>query len=484
MIRASARAGTSELRRATNPTAVIAVLAYCGGLVSISQTVALPLLPILPAELDTTLSNVSWVATASFLTGAVANPVLGRLGDMYGKRRIVLVALGVLAAGCVMAAVAANILVLIIARSLQGFGTAVLPLGMSIAKDSLPPDKVTKGVALVSATLGIGSGLGLPMSGLLLGWFDWQAVFWVNAGLSAVAIVLAAKLLPDATRRERERFDVIGAVWLSACLVAILLPISKAPDWGWLGPRPLTLYAGGLIGLAGWARYELRPRRPLVDVRLMRARPLIVINTAGVLLGFAMFGNMFAPLVLLQTTDAVDHGFGASVVLAGLVMLPGAVAMMFTSPISAWIIDNYDARSALIAGSVVMGVGYATRPWMLDSLVMLGISVAVVNAGVGIAYGAFPSAIMANVPDHETGSANAIGTLTRAGGAALSSAAVSAVLAAMTVTAAGAEVPSLGAFQFVFALSAVVSLVAAAIGLLLPGSTHEHPTAVAYPLAT
>lgn len=455
--------------RAAGAGAVIAVLGFCGALVSVTQTVSLPLLPILPGELNTSVSNVSWVSTASFLTGAVANPVLGRLGDMFGKRRIMVVALALLAVGCVISALASNVLVLVIGRALQGGGIAVIPLGMSVAKETLPPDKTSQGVALVSATMGIGGGLGLPMAGVLVDWFDWQSVFWANAALSALALVLVVVVLPDTGERSPGRFDVAGAMWLSACLVALLLPLSKAPDWGWVRPLPLALYALGFAGLAGWYRYELRPARPLVDVRLMRQRPLMLVNGAGLLVGFAMFSNMYASLALLQTTDATEHGFGLSVVAAGMVMLPGAITMMGTSPVSAWITDHYGARTALWLGAVVMGAGYATRPLMLGSIAAICVSVCVVNAGVGIAYGAMPSAIMAHVPDSETASANAIGTLTRSTGASVSSAAVAAILASLTVGLTGAAVaPSLGAFQLAFVMSAVVSFAAAVVAIQLP----------------
>jgi MFS family permease len=462
-------------RLARHPRATIAVLGYCGGLVSVSQTVSLPLLPILPEALNTSISNVSWVATASFLTGAVANPVLGRLGDMHGKRRTMILAMAILAAGCLIAAVAPNILVLVIARALQGFGTAVLPLAMSIAKDTLPPAQMTQGVALVSATLGIGSGLGLPLSGLLLGWFDWHAVFWVVLVLTLLGIALMFRFVPDPDPQSSKpgRFDVVGAVWLSACLVAILLPISKSASWGWLEPLPLTLFALGIGGLFGWARYERRPEQPLVDVALMRQRPLVVINVAGVLLGFAMFSNMYISLVQLQTTDLVDYGFGASAVLAGLVLLPGALAMMFTSPISARIIDTRGPRAAMIVGATVMGVSYVLRLAMLHAIWQIALGVLLVNAGVGIAYGAFPSAIMANVPPSETASANAMGTLTRAGGAALSSAVIGALLGSLTQIIAGEEIASLEAFQYAFVLSALASLVAAGVAIWLPDPVRD-----------
>jgi MFS family permease len=448
--------------------AIISVLGYCGALVSISQVSAFPLLSILPDELDTSIGNVSWVATAAFLTGAVANPVVGRLGDMYGKRRMMIISLWILTFGCLMAALTTNILILIIGRALQGLGIAVVPLGMAIAKETLPASQTSKGVALVSATLGIGGGVGLPLAGILVGWFNWQAVFWATGSLSLIGVTAAWALLPADTGQSRERFDVVGGIWLSACLVAILLPLSKSATWGWAQPLPLALYAIGFFGLVGWYRYEQTPERPLVDIRLMRQRPLLIVNTAGLLMGYAMVTNVFGALILLQTTDKVSHGFGASVVLAGLVTLPGGIAMMLTSPISAWMIDRWDARTALWIGATLMGLGYAVRPVMLGSLFAIGLGVAIVNAAIGIAYSAFPSAIMAHVPHSELGSANAIGTLTRASGSAVASASIAAILNAMTTEVDGQAIPRLAAFHVAFAIAGVLSFASALLAYQLP----------------
>jgi MFS family permease len=228
------------------------------------------------------------------------------------------------------------------------------------------------------------------------------------------------------------------------------------------------MYAFGFLGLIGWYFYEQRPVRSLVDVRLMGERPMMLVNGAGLLLGFSMFSNMYASLVLLQTPDTVAHGFGASIVVAGLVMAPGAVAMMLTSPLSAWITDRHGARTSLWLGAAVIGVAYATRWPMLGSMWGVGFSVAFVNAGVGLAYGAMPSAIMAFVPSSETASANAIGTLTRAAGASVSGAMVGAVLTSMTVTVAGDAIPTLDAFHLVFTLSAVAAFAAAGVAWQLP----------------
>lgn len=255
-------------------------------------------------------------------------------------------------------------------------------------------------------------------------------------------------------------------------LVALLLPLSKAASWGWARPLPLLLYTCGVLAAIGWYRYERRPPRPLVDVALMRSRPLVLANCAGVLLGFAMFNNLYTSIVLLQTPRTVAHGFGASVVLAGMVVLPGALAMMLMSPVSARITDSHGGRTSLWIGALVIAVGFATRPLMVGSLAAIALGVAFVNCGVAIAYGALPSVIMANVPDSEVASANAIGTLTRASGASLSSATVAALLSSMTVTSHGQTLPSLGAFQLSFLLSAAAAFAATLVAFGLPRMVH------------
>jgi MFS family permease len=389
---------------------------------------------------------------------------------MYGKRRMMLTSLGILVAGSVVSALSSSILPLVVGRTLQGLGTAVIPLGMSVAKEVLPPDRTSSGVALVSATLGIGGGLGLPMAGLLLGWYGWRSVFWVSAALAVLGLVAAWKLLPEVPTRQKSPFDLVGAVWLSAVLVAMLLPLSKIAGWGIAKPLPLGMFVGGLVAGVLWYRYEFRSSHPLVDVRLMRTRPLLLANTAGLLLGFGMFSNLYTSIVLMQTSTATPYGFGLSVVRAGLVVLPGALAMMLTSPLSALLTERYGARTSLWVGSAVIAIGFAVRPVLVGSLWAIAVGVVVINCGVGVAYGALPLTIMANVPDSELGSANAAGTLMRASGASLSSATFAALLSSLTIRAGGRTFPSLGAFQWTFVLSAVAAIGAAIVASRLPRS--------------
>jgi MFS family permease len=387
---------------------------------------------------------------------------------MYGKRRILLFSLMALTFGSAVCALSASLLPLVIGRTLQGLGVGVIPLGISIARDELPPSQVNSGIALVSATLGIGAGLGLPLAGLILNYFDWHALFWLSTALSVIGLVVAAWLLPESSIRTPSRFDGVGALWLSAVLVLFLLPISKVPTWGWFGPLPTTMFLLSAIGAVGWVRYETRCEHPVVDVAVMRQRSVMLANIAGLMLGFGMFANFFVSISILQLSDAVPHGGGASIVVAGLALLPGALAMVAMSPLSARITDARGARTSLLIGSVIVSAAYLARPFLLGSIFEVALGVALVNCGVGIAYGALPAVVMENVPVSETGSANAVNALARAGGASIGSAAVAAALGSLTVTVGGQVYPSLAAFQLVCAMAAVGALVGAVLAYLLP----------------
>jgi MFS family permease len=447
---------------------IIGILAYCGGLVSVMHTVALPLLPDLPGQLHASATDVSWVATSTLLAGAVANPVLGRLGDMHGKRRLLLVSLLALVIGSTVCALSGSLLLLIVGRTLQGIGVGAIPLGVSIARDELPADRVNGGIALVSATMGIGAGLGLPLAGVVLAVGDWHAVFWVSTALSIVGLVAAAVIVPESPIRAPSAFDFKGAVLLSGVLVLVLLPLTKAPTWGFAQPLPLTMFGVAALGAVTWYRYEQRQASPLVDVAVMRRRPVMLANVAGLTVGFAMFANFFISISILQLPAFVPHGFGASIMVAGLVLLPGALAMVAMSPVSARITNAHGGRVSLVIGSAIVGASFLLRPLLLGSLGAVALGVALANCGVGIAYGALPVVVMANVPVSETASANAVNALARAGGASIGSAAVAAALGSLTVTVGGEVYPALGAFVVLCILSAACAFVAAAVAWSLP----------------
>ncbi len=448
-----------------SPALVVATLALCGIVVSLQQTLILPLLPSLPDRLGTTADSASWLVTATLLSGAIATPTVSRLADMYGKRRMMVVTLGIAVLGSIVGALSQVLPLLLVARALQGVGMAVVPVGIAIMRDELPRDRIPLGVALMSATLAIGAGVGLPMSGLISEHLDWHAIFWLTGVVGIVLLVAALVVLPESEVRTRGVFDFRGAVLLSAALTALLLALSKGAHWGWSSPTTLGMFAGGAVVLAIWAPMELRTPSPLVDLRVASRRSVLLVNGASVLSGFAMFANMLLTVQLLQAPIASGYGLGIGPMEAGLWMVPNVAAFGLMAPFSAWLIRKYSPQIALLAGSLVMGFAYVGRVFFSDNLAQVVIGSVVVGIGTAIGYSALPTLIMRAVPVTETASANGLNVLLRSVGTSSASAVIAAVTTASAITVSGQAVPSAGAISLMFWLAAAMAFGAAAIAV-------------------
>lgn len=443
---------------------VIAVLALCGTVVSLQQTMVLPLVPDLPDLIGTTAGNASWMITATLVAGAVATPVISRMADMYGKRRMILVTLAIVALGALVGGLSTSIPFLILARALQGMGMALVPIGIATMRDELDPDKVPLAVALMSATLAIGAGVGLPLGGFLAEAFDWHVVLWLPGVLALLLIGLVLATVSESNVRTAGAFDVRGAVLLSLALVLLLLAVSKGSDWGWIDARTLGCLAAGIVLLAVFVPLELRIPSPLVDIRTAAQPVVMVANAISIFMGFAMFINMLVSTQQLQTPVETGYGLGLDALHAGLWMAPSAVAFGVLAPLSGWVTRRFGAEIAIAAGAAIMAVSYLARIPFSDTIAWVVIGTVVVTVGTALAYSALPTLIMQSVPVTETAAANGLNTLLRSVGTSTASAVTAAVLAA-TITS-GSAFPTFGGMATMFVLAAGASVVS--LGLVLP----------------
>lgn len=448
---------------------VIAVLSICGTVVSLQQTLVVPLLPDFPRLLDTTLDNASWLVTITLLVSAVATPIVSRLADMFGKRRMMLLCLISVIVGSLVAALGPDALSVVVAgRGLQGVGAALIPVGISIMRDELPPERVGSAVALMSATLGIGGAVGMPLSGFITDHFSWHALFWVSAAFAAALFAAVLVVIPESQVRTGGRFDYVGAVLLSIALSGLLLGVSKGGTWGWSSEYTVVSFVVAVVFFALWLPSQLRAGQPLVDLRTSVRRPVLLTNIASALLGFTMFGNMLSTTQQMQMPTATGYGFDLSVTQAGLAMLPGGLAMVAFAPVSAGITRRYGARTTLIAGAAIMVVGYIGRVFLTGSVAEVVAGSTVISAGTAISYAAMPTIIMRSVPITETASANGLNTLLRAVGTSTASATVAAFLSASTMVVGAAALPTLDAFQHGFWAAAVAGLAAIGVASAIP----------------
>lgn len=463
---------------------VVAVLALAGITVSLMQTLVIPLIPALPGLLHASAADTTWAITATLLAGAVATPTMGRLGDMYGKRRMLLVSLGALVVGSAIGALSDTLVPMVAGRTLQGLAAGVIPLGISIMRDELPAERLGSATALMSASLGVGGALGLPAAALLAENADWHVLFWTAAGLGLVVTALVVAFVPESPVRTGGRFDVLGAAGLSIALVCLLLAISKGADWGWGSAATLGLLATAVVVLLLWGRWELRTPRPLVDLRTSARRQVLLTNIASAVFGFAMFAMSLVLPQLLQLPAATGYGLGRSMLTVGLVMAPSGLVMMALAPVSARITATRGPKTTLMLGAVVVAAGYALGIVLMSATWHLVLVSSVIGGGIGLAYGAMPSLVMGAVPVSETAAANSLNTLMRSIGTSVSSATAGLILARLTVRFGPVELPSQNGFRLVLGMGAAAALIALAVAAFLPrhslpASTSPEPATAA-----
>jgi EmrB/QacA subfamily drug resistance transporter len=449
----------------------LAILTIAGIAFSLQQTMVVPALPALQRDLHTSTAWVTWLLTVFLLTASVATPILGKLGDQYGKERLLVISLGVFFAGSVAAALAPNIWLLIAARALQGTGGAIFPLSFSIIKDEFPAEKVGVAVGVVSSVFAVGGGLGLVLSGVIVDHVSWRFLFVVGAVAVGAAAVLVHRFVPESPIKTPTRLDWRGAILLSGGLVCLLVALTEGETWGW-GSRSIEfLFAAAAVLLAAWVVVELRVPEPMVDIRMLALRPVLFANLTALIAGFALFGSWVlipnfveVPRGLPADVARLAHyGFGATTTEAGLFLLPGALAGFASGPLAGVLGRRYGSKYPLSLGMALGSLGVAIlalwhdRPWHI----LLGMTL--LGGGFPFTFAAMAKLIVDAVRPTETGVATGMNTVMRTVGGVVGGQVGAAILTADRID--GTAVPAESAFVTMFWLSAATALVAAVVAL-------------------
>ncbi|MFC9058896.1 MFS transporter [Streptomyces sp. NPDC057074] len=448
--------------------ATVPVLAFAGIVVAVMQTLLVPVIKDLPALLDTSPSNATWVLTSTLLSGAVATPIMGRLGDLFGKRRMLIVSLSVMVVGALISAFTDALVPMIVGRTLQGVAMGAIPLGIGLMRDILPRERLGSAMALMSSSIGVGGGLALPAAALVAQHTDWHTLFYGAAGLGVLSIALTLLVVPESPLRAKGSFDLPGAVGLTAGLILFLLPITKGSDWGWSSPTTLGLFAAAVVVLLLWGLMELRVAAPLVDLRTTARREVLLTNLASIMVGVSFFVISLVLPQLLQLPAETGYGLGQSMVVAGLCVAPLGLTMMFTAPVYARLSARYGPRTTLIIGLLIIGIGYAGGLGLMNAAWQTVITSVLIGAGIGLAYSSLPALIIGAVPASETGAANGLNTLMRSIGTSVSSAVIGMVLANTANDAGGVAVPTMHGFRVSFLIATAAVAVGLALAFFLP----------------
>ncbi|TPQ17902.1 MFS transporter [Streptomyces sporangiiformans] len=459
---------TDHHRRRPSGGGIVPVLAFAGIVVAVMQTLLVPVIKDLPELLGTSPGNATWVMTSTLLAGAVATPIMGRLGDLYGKRRMLLTSLAVMVVGSLICGFTSELLVMIVGRALQGFAMGAIPLGIGLMRDELPRERLGSAMALMSSSIGVGGGLALPLAALVAQNADWHALFFGAAAIGTLSIVLTLVFVPESPLRAEGTFDALGAFGLSTGLVLFLLPITKGSDWGWSSGTTLGLFGAAAVVLGLWGVLELRVKAPLVDLRTTARRAVLFTNLASIMVGVAFYAVSLVLPQLLQLPTVTGYGLGQSMVVAGLCVAPLGLTMMFTAPIYARLSTKYGPKTTLVIGMLIIAIGYGAGLGLMSAAWQTVVIAVVLGAGIGLAYSSLPALIIGAVPASETGAANGLNTLMRSIGTSVSSAVIGMVLANTANQVNGVAIPTMHGFRLSFLIATGAVAVGLVFALLLP----------------
>lgn len=455
----------SETADRTHPNVTLAVLALGGLTYAMLSSLVIPALPTMQHQLHTSETGIAWLLTGYLLAASVGTAIIGRLGDIYGKERLLLWTLVVLGFGTLLAAVAGSLPLLIAARFIQGVAGGIFPLAFGIVRDEFPREKVAGGIGLLSAILGVGGGIGIVLSGVIVEHLDYHWLFWIPLVLVVISAIATWRLVPESPVRTPGKINWPAAALMTIGMSGVLLAVSQTTEWGWGSPKTLGLAAVGFAFVAAWIAVEVRSKTPLVDMAMMRVRGVWTTNATAFLLGAGLFASFVIFPQFAQLPTSTGFGFGASVVVSGLYLLPATIGMTILGVMAGRISARFGSRSALLVGIVfseasflMLAVAHSTPLEMLVSAALLGV-------GVGLAFAALGNLIVQAVPSSQTGVASGMNTVMRTLGGALGGQ-LSATFIAGNIAADG--LPTVTGFTDSFILAAVFLSLCFLTGLLVP----------------
>ena len=443
------------------------LLAAGAAAISMTQSLLNPVLSTLQQELDTTQNAVSWVLIAFLLAGAVATPILGRVGDMIGKVRTLLLALTAMIVGNLVSGFAPNIETLVVGRALQGLGMAAFPLSFGIIRDEFPSDRMASAVGTMSSVIAVGGGFGAVLAGPIVSLIGWRWLFWLPTIAMAIVAVLAGRFIPESASRTGGRINWLAAVLLGGWLIALLLPLSQGTQWGWGSPLVIGLLAAAAVLIVTWIVVETRSDNPLIDMRLMRQPAVWTTNLVALLFGATMFSVWAFVPQLIQIPASAGYGFGATVSQAGWVILPMLVTMALAGMLVGPLQNRISFKSQLSIGAALVALSCAGFAFLHHEIWQLLISSAVFGLGLGFAYSTMTNIIVRSVPATQTGTATGMNANIRTIGGAMGTAIMTAIV---TSHRGVGGFPEEQGFTTGFAIFAAVAVMAILVTRLLPGT--------------
>jgi len=444
---------------------VLAVLSLGGISYALLQSLVVPALPQIQASLHTSESAVAWVLTAFLLSASVATPIIGRLGDMYGKERLLMIVLLMLALGTLISAAASSLPLMLLGRVIQGAGGGIFPLAFSIIRDEFPKERVPGAIGLVSSLLGIGGGAGVVFAGVVTENLSYHWLFWFPLVAILITAYLTWRYIPESPVKTPAEINYRAATLMTLGIAGVLLAITQTSTWGWGSPKTLGLLALGMVLIAAWVREELRSREPLVDMRMMAIRGVWTTNAVAFLIGVGMYSSFILLPELVQEPTSTGYGFGSSVTAAGLFLLPATIAIVVVGQMAGVLERRIGSRGSLIGGALFALASYALLVIDRGQEAEIYVAAGLLGIGIGLSFSAMANLIVQNVSQEQTGVATGMNAVTRTLGGAFGGQ-LAATLLASRLGAGG--IPTSSGFTLSFLMCLIALVGAAALAVAVP----------------
>jgi EmrB/QacA subfamily drug resistance transporter len=478
--------GSRKLSASRRSTQTLLVLTGVALLVNYVETMVIPGIPTIQSDLATTATIAAWITSAYLIVGSAVSPLFGKLGDVYGKKRMFLVSLSFYIAGVGIAGFSPSIYVLIAARALQGIGFAIIPIGLAIITDVFPREKVATAQGIISGTFAIGAAAGLIVGAYVVKDLGWQYAFHTALILSIALFVISYKVLErDTTKGIKHSVDYLGAGILMGGITLLLLYATEGPTSGWLSSEELAFLIPGAALFIGFFFFESKKANPLISLPQLKIRNVLVANLVGIVSGIAMFSLFFALVYYTQLKPPV--GLGLGIIESGLTLAPSTLGMLVAGPLIGRLTQRVGPKPVLFLGAGLSMVGFAL--FLFNRATSLDVTLDMVVALAGVVSLIVPivNMIAISVPRESVAVGLGMNTMLRNLGGAIGPVVATVIMATYTTTSlvpvqghlVPVAFPSASAFDYIFALAIGLMVLVIAISFATKNYTFKKQTAAA-----
>ena len=469
----------------------IGILAFAMFLVIVTAGIVVPLLPTLQAEFATTPTWTAWALTIYAVAGIVTLPIIGKLGDRHGKKKLWVIGMGIYAVSVALTGLAWNLPSFVIFRALSGLGLATFPLSYGLIRDEFPAHRIAPSLGILTAALGLGAGSGLLIAGTLGQAFGWRWCFLTIAPIALVLVLLAAYRLEESPVRAAGKLDLSGTITLLIALLSFLVAMTQGGIWGWTSAYTVGLLIVSLVFSVLFVAIELRVVEPMLHLRIFRTRNVFFTLMTAIVAGICMY-TMISSIPYLLRTPA-PAGFGLNTLQTGLTMFPGSFMIFLTGLYAGTLINKRGGKLPLVVGTLAMLLGYVALYTFSSSWLEVTLDQMLIGGGFGFSLSAMAAIIVHSLPQDEMGIGSGVYSIMRSLGNVIGPTVVSAYLltysALLPVPSPGGvhmvSFPTATAFHNIWLTTIGIALVGVVTSLLVRGDVakleHREPAEAATP---